>query len=157
MKTRKCKIKFQHLFSVHCRYWKKRGIKNSKCWNFFYVGTPSGVHLFNHLLWSIFQSSITHYIKQFLQVLTCFMVTFCGQLPCTASTTVFQTCGHYQNCIPCRFLLLSYDLWFLIFRSVNLNSSPEKTLSRAGIQSHDLRGTKQICYQLSYPGLDSVE
>ena len=28
----------------------------------FYVGTPSGVHLFDHHLWSIFQSSITHYI-----------------------------------------------------------------------------------------------
>ena len=30
---------------------------------FFYVGSPSGVHLFDHLLWSTFQSSITHYIK----------------------------------------------------------------------------------------------
>ena len=29
---------------------------------FFYLGTPSGVYLFDHLLWSIFQSSITHYI-----------------------------------------------------------------------------------------------
>ena len=30
---------------------------------FFYVGTPSGVQLFDHLLWSLFQSSITHYIQ----------------------------------------------------------------------------------------------
>ena len=52
---------------------------------------------FDHLLWSIFQSSITHYIEQLLQVLTCFMVTFCGQLSCTASTPVSLTCGHYQN------------------------------------------------------------
>ena len=51
----------------------------------FYVGTPSGVHLFGHLLWPIFQSSIfTHYIIQvfkFLQIL----VDLCGQLSCTAS------------------------------------------------------------------------
>ena len=34
---------------------------------FFNVGTPSGVHLFGHLLWPIFQSSIllTHYFIQF--------------------------------------------------------------------------------------------
>ena len=34
---------------------------------FFVVVTPSGVHLFSHLLWPIFQSSIlfTHYIIQF--------------------------------------------------------------------------------------------
>ena len=36
---------------------------------FIAVGTLSGMHLFDQLLWSIFQSSITHYIKQFLQVL----------------------------------------------------------------------------------------
>ena len=40
--------------------------------DFFNVGTPSRVHLFDHLLLFIFQSSITHYIKHFLQVLTCF-------------------------------------------------------------------------------------
>ena len=32
----------------------------------FFFGTPSGVHLFDHVLWSIIQSSITHYIKQFV-------------------------------------------------------------------------------------------
>ena len=37
---------------------------------FFYVGTPSGVHLFGHLLWPIFQTSIfTHYIIQFFKFL----------------------------------------------------------------------------------------
>ena len=37
---------------------------------FFYVGTPSGVYLFDHLLWSIFQSSITLYnFFKFLHVL----------------------------------------------------------------------------------------
>ena len=30
---------------------------------FFNVGTPRRVHLFDHLLLSIFQSSITHYIN----------------------------------------------------------------------------------------------
>ena len=35
---------------------------------FLKVGTPSGVHIFDHLLWSIFQSSIfTHYIIQFFK------------------------------------------------------------------------------------------
>ena len=31
---------------------------------FLNVATPSGVHLFDHLLWLILQSSITHYISQ---------------------------------------------------------------------------------------------
>ena len=34
-------------------------------------------------------------LNNYLQVLTCFLVTFCGQLSCTASTVVFLTCGHY--------------------------------------------------------------
>ena len=66
-------------------------------------------NFFDHLLLSIFQSSITHYIKQFLQVLTCFMVTLCGQLSCTASTPVFSDLWVLPSCIPHRFLLLSYD------------------------------------------------
>ena len=57
----------------------------------FYVGTPSGVHLFDHLLWSIFQSLIYFHLK---------------------------------------------------------------ILALAGIWTWDLLGTKPICYQLSYPGLD---
>ena len=32
-----------------------------------------------------------------------------------------------------------------------------KILALAGIWTRDLPGTKSICYQLSYPGLDSVE
>ena len=36
-------------------------------------------------------------------------------------------------------------------RAVNLNLSPEKTLSLAGIRTHDLCGTKLVHYQLSYP------
>ena len=43
-------------------------------YHIFYVGTPSGVHLFDHLLWPIFQSSIfytLHYtiVFKFLQIL----------------------------------------------------------------------------------------
>ena len=98
---------------------------------FLIVGTSSGVHLFNHLLWSIFQPSITRYCKQFLQVLACFMVTSCGQLSCTASTPVFLTCG-LPSCIPCR--LCSCHI------SPLLGFEP---------------GTSPVpCYQLSYPGLD---
>ena len=54
------------------------------------------------LLWSIFQSSITHYVKQFFQVLTCFMVTFCGQLSCTAFTPIFSDLWVLPSCIPRR-------------------------------------------------------
>ena len=39
--------------------------------SFFYLGTPSGVHLFDHLLCLIIQSSIYTLQLQFLQVLTC--------------------------------------------------------------------------------------
>ena len=35
-------------------------IGHSNVHSFFYVGTPCGVHLFDHLLWFIFQSSITY-------------------------------------------------------------------------------------------------
>ena len=64
------------------------------------------------LLWSIFQSSITHYVKQFFQVISCFMVTCCGQLSYTSSTPVFLTCGHYQvvflaNFCSCHMILES--------------------------------------------------
>ena len=57
------------------------------------------------------------------------MVTFLGQLSCTASTPVFLTCGNYQSII--------YFQWKI-----------------AGIWTRDILGTKPICYQLSYPGLD---
>ena len=67
--------------------------------------------IFHHLLWSIFQSSITHYIIQFLQVLTCFMVTFCGQLLCTASTPVFFWLVGTTKLYSSQTLLLSYDPW----------------------------------------------
>ena len=39
----------------------------------------------------------------------------------------------------------------LIARAVNSNLSPEKTLSLAGIGTHDLRDTELVRYQLSYP------
>ena len=60
--------------------------------SFSNVGTPSGVHLFDHLLWLIFQSSIytLHYTISSSSCML--MVTFCGQLSCTSSTPVFLTC-----------------------------------------------------------------
>ena len=43
-------------------------IDSFKFFCLFNVGTPSGVHLFDLLLWSIFQSSIfPHYIVQFFK------------------------------------------------------------------------------------------
>ena len=36
---------------------------------FLMFGTPNGVHLFDHLLWPIFQSSITHYNYNFFKFL----------------------------------------------------------------------------------------
>ena len=36
---------------------------------FFYVSTPSGVLLFEYLLWPIFQSSIIHYNYKFFKFL----------------------------------------------------------------------------------------
>ena len=77
--------------------------------NCFYVGTLCGVHLFDHLLWSIFQASITHYIKQFFQVLTCFLINYLFSLK------NFRLCQDLNRYLP---------------------------------------GTKRICYQLSYSGLD---
>ena len=43
-------------------------------YSFFYVGTPSGIHLLDHLLWPIFQSTVTNHIYKLL-VLTFFMMT----------------------------------------------------------------------------------
>ena len=65
------------------------------------VGTPSGVNLFDHLLGSIFQSSIfTHYIIQFFKLLQ-ILVDLCGQLSCTASNTCpFWLVGTPSSCIP---------------------------------------------------------
>ena len=75
----------------------------SQTWGgyFFNVGTPSGVHLFDHLLWSIFQSSIsTHYIIQFFKFLQ-ILLDLCGQLSCTASNACpFWLVGTPSSCFP---------------------------------------------------------
>ena len=54
---------------------------------FFYIGTPNGVHLFDHFLWSIFQSSIRHYIYKFLQKL----MTSVGRLHVLQQPLSFDT------------------------------------------------------------------
>ena len=56
---------------------------------FFNIDTFSGVHLFDHLLWPIFQSTIHILFIQFFPSSYMFMVIYCGQLSCTASTLVF--------------------------------------------------------------------
>ena len=60
--------------------------------SFSNVGTPSRVHLFDHLLWLIFQSSIYTLHYTIFSSSCMLMVTFCGQLSCTSSTPVFLTC-----------------------------------------------------------------
>ena len=73
-------------------------LKHESKWqcNFFNVGTPLGVDLFDHLLWPLFQSSIYTLHFTIFSSSYMFMVTFCGQLSCTASTPVFLTCGYYK-------------------------------------------------------------
>ena len=62
------------LIYTDCRFDFKIKIAGMSIFFIFNVGTPCGVHLFDHHQWSIFQSSITHYIIQFLQVLLCSMI-----------------------------------------------------------------------------------
>ena len=52
-------------------------------------GPPKKDIFSDHLLWSIFQSSLHTYYK--LQ--SFHMLDLCGQLSCTSSTPVFLTCG----------------------------------------------------------------
>ena len=56
--------------------------------NFFLSWPSIGEHLFDHLPWSIFQSSKhKHYKLHF------FIIPSVGSFSCTASTPVFLTCG----------------------------------------------------------------
>ena len=69
---------------------------------FFKVGTPSGAHLFDNLLWSIFHSSIfTHYIIQFFQVLIINHETLCSlqqvHQPCTRAPMSSLDSTKYSN------------------------------------------------------------
>ena len=76
----------------------------------FYVGTPCGVHLFDHLLRSIFQSSITylHYtISSSSFMFHGDLLCACG-LSCTAS--VFLTCGYSQVVFLEDFALVIWSL-----------------------------------------------
>ena len=67
--------------------------------SFFLKGGPSkGGHLFNHLLWSIFQLSL--HILQITIFFTCW--TSVGSFSCTSSTPVFLTCG-YSSQVPTCF------------------------------------------------------
>ena len=113
---------------------------------FLNIGIPCGVCLSDHLLEPIFQSSITSYNYNFFM----FMVTFCEQLSCTASTPVFLTCVYYQVV----FLFNLAPVISTIYNSINYFHW--KILALAGIWAQDLCGTKPKCYQLSYPGLDSI-
>ena len=77
------------------------------------------------------------------------MLDLCGQLSCTATMILVQssTPSYAQG------LGVAYQPYagLLTARAVYSNSSPEKTLSLAGIRTHDLHGTKLVRYQLSYP------
>ena len=56
---------------------------------FFYVGIPSKYIFLTTFYGLYFNHQLHITLNNFLQVLTCFMVTFCGQFSCSASTTVF--------------------------------------------------------------------
>ena len=60
---------------------------------FFNVGPSKENISFDHHLWHVLQSS-TH----ILQITIFHMLDLCGQLPCTASTPVFLTCG-FSSCL----------------------------------------------------------
>ena len=115
--------------------------------NFFKVGTSSGAHLFDHLLWSLFYSSIfTHYnFFKFLQML----VDLCFK------HLSFLTCGYsfklYSLDCSCSVVLVesSYRLLLIInYLFLLKNSHPCRNLNPG------LPSTKLKCYQLSFPGLD---
>ena len=86
------------------------------------------------------------------------MVTLCGQLfmyyiyTCLSdiqSLTLLRVHAHsYAQGLGVAFQPYARAL---TARAVTSNLSLEKTLSLAGIQTHNLRGTKLVCYQLSYP------
>ena len=66
------------------------------------VGTPIGAHLFDHLLWSIFHSSIfTRYTIQFFQVLIINHETLCSlqqvHQPCTRAPMSSLDSTQYSN------------------------------------------------------------
>ena len=100
----------------------------------YFLFWPSlGWHLFDHLLWSIFQSSL-----HILQMTIFHMLDLCGQLSCTASTHVFLTLHSYSN------------------SNKSITDFHWKIISLAGIWTSDLPSTKPMRYQLSSPGLDTL-
>ena len=73
---------------------------------FFYVGTPSGVHLFDHLLWPIFQSSI--YILHYTISSSSYMfIPMLGHdhqsLDYTQSTAITSTIFQSANFCDCLY------------------------------------------------------
>ena len=94
---------------------------------------------FDHLLWYIFQSLITHYIKQFLQVLTCF--TYARPL-----ATMIQYINHISEwwLLRVRFKILRcYHFLVMIIFIPCRDSNP---------WTSNVHGSWPMRYQLSYPG-----
>ena len=86
-------------------------------------------------------------------------------LYCTVENGLIQHPG--ADIITCRSVLVFpkgglcniTKVFYLIYSYSNLNNPVtfhRKILALAGIWTRDLPGTKLICYQLSYPGLDNV-
>ena len=77
--------------------------------NFFLCWPSLGGHLFDHLLWLIFQSSL-----HILQITIFHMLKLCGQLSCTKWST---------SCVEPRFYTAPFKLKFLFNYLFSLNNS----------------------------------
>ena len=82
-----------------CMRWIINDFPCSKMFN-FNVGTPNGVHLFDHHLWSIFQSSIHD-----LQILTVSLWPLWAAYKYCINTYPL-TCGYSSSCILCSCVFL---------------------------------------------------
>ena len=121
--------------STRCRFGSEQSLDLvKKNWG------SQGGHLFDHLLWSRFQSSLHK-----LQIKVFHMLDLCGQLSCTDSyVTSLSVLRHASdpvraNLPPVTYMRVNQSIYF---PCLDLNLGPPST--------------KPICYQLSYPGLDDL-
>ena len=107
---------FSRIVSTLCHqiwpYGTKIAFKIRELWCklFFNVVTPSVLHLFDHLLWSIFQSSITHYIYQFLQNVMCIL----------RQVTILHVHTFPHLALPTLFFKYASNLQYLLWKKICL-------------------------------------
>ncbi len=112
---------------------------------FFYVGTPKESIFFDHFLWPIFLSSLHIHITNYIS----FMIqTVCGQLPCTASTPVFPTCGysHHKVIFFCTVYIRKPDIRLSNGQRVGHNLCPTFEWKKQDGGDHSKAGP-DISYQ----------